>query len=202
MAVANKKTDNSTNSIDNSVKFDDDGPQWRVGPIMRNNLRKLSFDAFTKSAHDDAILHDSKVPSCSYMKEYFNHDCLSPSIDNQTIRQSIDLHPKTGNDLVDYLAGLHIGDYFSDSKTTADDDDIQKQVQDLYSKCAELPSEWTVVQLSQLFDNHNAYATIEDTYTSDSPIKITLYRYHEQSKSDPLNVIFNLNEFGANSVSF
>lgn len=205
MAAANKKGKQSSDCINKAENSIEIGSRCDIGPIVRRNYQKQAFHAITSSEQNDAVLIDSKVPSCTYVRTYFNYDRYSPTIDEQAIGQTINMQQKSDNELMSYLTAcfnkVEINDNSCDGNSLADDD--KAQINDLYAKCAELPSQWNIVQLNQMYDGHNGYSTNKDILTSDAPIKFTLFRYNRWDKREniPFNIVLDFKEFGPESVS-
>lgn len=210
LAMASLKEDmkKSSDYIKSPEMVNEIKSSWNIGPIVRSNYRRQAYHALTSSDHDEAVLNDSKVPSCTYVQTHLNHGRYSQTIDRQTVNKTINLQQKTENELVDYLAAclndVVIDDSMVEKNKNPTVDTDKKEIADLYAECAKLPPQWNVVQLSQLYDGHNAHATSEDVYTSDLPIKFTMFRYNRSEKRNnrPFNTALEFKEFGSKGVSF
>lgn len=207
MASFEKDVKKSSDCIKSPEVVSEIKSSWNIGPIVRSNYRKQAFHALTSSDHDEAVLNDSKVPSCTYVQTHLNHERHSQTIDQQTINKTISLQQKSENELFDYLAAclndVVIDDSIVEKNKNSTIDTDKKEIADLYAECAKLPPQWNVVQLSQLYDGHNAHATSEDVCTSDSPIKFTMFQYNQSEKRNnrPFNTVLEFKEFGSKSVS-
>ncbi|XP_031640828.1 separin [Contarinia nasturtii] len=187
----------STNSIDDKLW------QWKPWSIRRNEYQRTAYKADQSGDFEKAILYDSKALSCGFVGTFLNENRAAEGNENELISQTIDLQQKTGNVLIDYLSeyleNVVINDTTIEPAPATDD---QTQFNDLHTKCAQLPKEWNVIQLSQLYNGYNRYATKRDMYTSDAPIRITLFRDSVSEKRDnrPTNIILDWLEFGEESI--
>lgn len=175
------------------------GQSW---PIVRNNYQKLAFDSYKSDDHVKAVLYDTKALSCGYAGTLLNGDAPKQIINQKTIAKTIHLQQDSGNDLIDYLSACvnHITiDETADKISTTND---QLQFNELCAKCAQLPKQWTVVQLSQMYKGYNSYSTKEDMYTSDAPIKITMFRDSMSEKRDNRPVPIVLDWIDEKKVSY
>lgn len=200
-----KKPFNSNNSNDNSNNNAiNNESRWKVWPIVRNNYQEVALKAHQKCDVDKAILYDSKALSCGFVKKLINAEQLNQAIDGSTISETVHLQQKTGNELIDYLASCISGTTFVEKKCSepAIDKDDQMEFNELREKCAKLPKQWNVIQLNQVSNGYNGYATTKDLYTSDAPVKITLFRHSLSDKTDsqPISIILDLKEYGTKNV--
>lgn len=183
-----------------------DDCSWNVWPIVRNNFQRIAYEAFKSNESDKSVLYDSMALSCGYVGGMLNIEQLNRTIDHSTLCKTVDMQKNTdrNNKLIDFLSGAMRDALNSvNVATTVDNDKDQQRFDELCTKCAELPNEWNVVQLSQMYSGYNGYATTKDIYTSDAPIKITLFRdsLSEQRNNRPIFIVLDLFETGEKSVS-
>lgn len=178
---------------------------WNVWPIIRNNYQRIAYQAFKSNESNKSILYDSMALSCGYIGGILNVERLNRIIDHQTVRKTVDMQKDThsSNELMDFLTGAMGNKALTSVNVATPLDTDQQRFDELCSKCAELPHEWNVVQLSQMYSGYNGYATTKDIYTSDAPIKITLFRdsLSEQRNNRPTSIVLDLFETGEKSVS-
>lgn len=181
---------------DNEAEF-----SWKIWPIVRNNYQRIAYEAYKSNDIDKAILYDCKALSCGFIGRLCNVDYSGRNIDHQTITKSIHLQQNTGNNFADYMAA-RLNDISINE--TNDHMNDQNQFKELCEKCVQLPKQWNVVQISQIYDGYNSYARKEDLYTSDASIKITLLRNslpEKQNSNRSVSIVLDWFEFGKKSVS-
>lgn len=196
--------------------------RWKPWSIVRSDYLRMALEADRSGDYDKGILYDSKALSCGFIRTFLNNDQQSFSTDNRPSIKTDD-HPNSctdeqqkteTNELIDYLS-----EYFGYNKidepktinlTTIETDnatvetDDKNQFEELCTKCGQLPKQWNVVQLHQLYNGYNGFSTTKDVYTSDAPIKITLFcdSLSETRDNRPISMVLDLNELGEKSVSF
>lgn len=193
------------NSIINSINGSVPENEWPQKPwsTIRSDYQRIAFDAHRTGNHDKAVLYDTKALSCGFIGTLLNDDQRKFFNNNRRSNVKIDDHSnksqKTDHPLFDYLSKCTGDIMISEPKKTIDDN----QFSDLCTKCAQLPKQWNVVQFSQLYNGYNGYAATKDIYTSDAPIKITLFCDSLSTKRDkwPINLILDFKEHGDKSVS-
>lgn len=197
MDIATKKSESrSHQTTANSVDS-----HWKSWPIARNEYRDIALKAYRIDDHDKAVLYDSKALSCGFVNKTNLHQEIRPVIASRKREKT----QKCDNVLIDYLSDC-MNDMdiieIEQNELTAEADD-QTQFIELREKCAKLPKEWNVIQLSQLFSGYNGYCTKKDLYTMDAPIKITMFRHNlsEEMNNQPFSMVLDLIEYGAKSVS-
>lgn len=184
------------------------GSAYKCWPAIRNQYRKHAYDAYCDGELDRAILYDSKSLSCGFIGTQLIKDvCTKTFIDEQDIGNTIELQQNTGNPLIDYLSerlnDIDISSTETTSKQKNKEVDEQHQIDNLYKKCAELPAEWNVIQLTQMYDGYNGYATKKDMYNGGGPIVLTLFRYNSAEKRNnrTLYLVPDSNEINSKNVS-
>lgn len=192
---------------DNIKKSDKQKRRWKPWPIVRNDYQRIALEADRSGDCDKAILYDSLSLSCGFINTLLNNDQRSFASNNQTSSNEIekvnsltsnDLQENPKNYLTDYLSKC-----LSDVVIDEPNNNVKIQFDELRSKCDQLPKEWSVVQFNQLYSGYNGFATTKDVYTSDAPIKITLFCDSLSKKRDnrPINIVLDFIEFGEKSVS-
>lgn len=184
------------------------GTAFKCWPAMRNEYRKHSYDAYCDGDTDRAILYDSKSLSCGFVGTQLNADASVESvIHDQDISKTIHLQKNTVNPLVDYLSD-HLNGFCVVTTSASSTDhvgtiDDQRQIDDLFKQCDKLPPEWNVIQLTQMYDGYNGYATKKDMYNSGGPIVLTLFRYNlaEKRNKRAISIIPDSNEESPKNVS-
>lgn len=180
---------------------------WNVWPIVRNNYQRIAYEAYKSNETEKAILYDSMSLSCGYIGGILNVERANQNIDHQTLLKTVELQKNTNpsNKLIDFLSGVMGNNLPIEPATVATiaNETDQQRFDELCKKCADLPQEWNVVQLSQLYSGYNGYSTTKDLYTSDAPIKITLFRdsLSEQRNNRPVSIVLDHFETGEKSVS-
>lgn len=184
--------------------------RWKPWSTIRTDYQRIAFEAYRSEDSDKAILYDSKALACGFIGTILNEDQRSHSNDSVKIdhqrKSSINWQQKTGNVTVDCLIeamkDVEIGERKNLCSTIEIDDETQ--FRNLRSKLNDLPKQWNIVQFSQLFNGYNGFAATKDVYTSDAPIKITLFcdSLSETRDNQPISIVLELNEIGDKSVSF
>lgn len=180
--------------------------RWKPWSITRNEYQRIALDAYEEDDCEKAILYDSKALSCGFVGNLLHDNQFNEENESAMVNQTIDLQEKTGNVLIDYLSEyvnkVDI-DYESNKTPSIPDTDDATQFNELCTKCAQLPKEWNVIQLNQLYDGYNRYATKKDMYTSDAPVRLTLFRDAMSEKRDnrPTSIVLDWIEYGEKSVS-
>lgn len=185
------------------------GTAFKCWPGIRNEYRKHAYDAYCDGDTDRAILYDSKSLSCGFVGAQLNADaCAKPLIHDQDISNTIHLQQNSVNPLIDYLSeclndiGI-VTTHASSSAAEHGTTDDQRQIDDLHNQCDKLPPEWNVIQITQMYDGYNGYATKKDMYNGSGPIVLTLFRYNlvEKRKKRALSLVPDSNEFHPKNVS-
>lgn len=174
---------------------------WKIWNLIRNNYQRIAYDAYISNNTDKAILYDSKALSCGFIGEMKNNDRLQNMVNQKSILKTVNMPQKSDHKIMGFfsaeLANLSI------NETICDVADDQTQFNELCAKCARLPPQWNVIQLSQMFDGYKGYNATKDMYTSDAPIKITLFRDSLSGvrQSQPISIVLDLSEFNEKTVS-
>lgn len=202
----NKSSDinSNINDIDKNVW------RWKPWSNIRTDYQRIALEAYRSGDCDKSILYDSKALACGFIGTILNKDQQSHSSDSVKIdhqpKSAINWQQKTGNATVDCLIeamkDVKIGERKNLCSTVEIDD--KTQFRNLRAKLAELPKQWNIVQFSQLYNGYNGFAATKDVYTSDAPIKITLFcdSLSEKRDNQPISIVLELNEIGEKSVSF
>lgn len=208
----NKTSKNNKSSDINSNIDDINENVWRWKPwsIIRTDYQRIAFEAYRSGDSDKAILYDSKALACGFIGIILNEDQRFTSDDSVKIENqpkcAINWQQKTGNAtvdcLIDEMKDVKIGERTNLCSNVEIDD--KTQFKNLRLKLAELPKQWNIVQFSQMFNGYNGFAATKDVYTSDEPIKITLFcdSLSEKRDNQPISIVLELNEIGDKSVSF
>lgn len=193
MEVVNKKCHRPSDASGETV------PRVKCYPIVRNEYRNRSVHPENT---DDAILNDCKSLSCGFVDKCFNSD--SKCIDEQNISSMIQSQRDDNDKLMNYIsarvAGLQVG---STVKTSPVDVKDQTETSELYRKCANLPAQWNVIQISQVYNGYSGYATKKDIYSESLPIRLTLLRFNHLDKysNSAVSFVMNLGEHDSKNVS-
>lgn len=190
--------------LSNSQNILDGESAYRCWPFIRNDYRKKTLNANKTRDSNNAILIESKALSCGFIGAQLDTDQSTPAINDQSISRTIHLQQQSGNSLIDYLTECMDEIKINETnKTTSADVDSQKEIGDLCAKCSNLPKEWNVIQLNQLYNGYDRYGSKKDLYTSDGPITLTLFRHNlsEKCNNRILNLVLELNELDPKSVS-
>lgn len=184
------------------------GSAYKCWPAIRNEYRKHAYDAYCEGDMDRAILYDSKSLSCSFVGTQLNAGARTKTcIDDKDIDHTIHLQQNAVNPLVDFISECLSDIQISSTKTSCTDEnhaiDEQRQIDDLYDKCANLPTEWNVIQITQMHDGYDRYATKKHLYNGVGPIVLTLFRYNlsEQREDRALYIVPDTNEINSKNVS-
>lgn len=185
--------------------------QWRPWSIVRNDYRRMAWESDRSGDYDKGILYDTKALSCGFIGSLLNDDQRPIFSDNRpsankmedSLHTTIEMQQETKNELIDYLTECMRGVTFAKPKNKPHDDE-KCQFDELRKKCGQLPEQWTVVQFSQKYSGYNGFATTKDVYTSDAPIKITLFCDSLSKKRDhrPIGIVLDWLELGEKSVSY
>lgn len=198
MAVANEKP---------AIESLDSGSAFKCWPSIRNEYRKHAYDAYCDGDTERAILYDSKALSCGFVgTEIRTEEHAKSFIHDQDINSTIQLQKTSVNPLVDFLS-----EYLNDNKVvttqpSSEENGVsneQQQLNDLYVQCDKLPAEWNVIQVTQMYDGYNGYATKKDMYTSSGPMVLTLFRYNlvDKRNNRALSLVPDANELNPKNVS-
>lgn len=185
----------------------DSGPAFKCWPSIRNEYRKHAYDAYCDGDTDRAILYDSKSLSCGFVgTEMHTEDHAKSFIHDQDIDSTIQLQRKPVNPLVDYLFEYLNDNEVVTTQPSSKESGItneQQQINDLYVQCDKLPAEWNVIQVTQMYDGYNGYATKKDMYNGSGPMVLTLFRYNLVEKRDnrALSLVPDANELHPKNVS-
>lgn len=181
------------------------GSAFTCWPAIRNEYRKNAYDAYCDGDTDRAILYDSKALSCGFVGTHLNADAhAKPFIHDQDISNTIHLQQNSVNPLVDYLS-----EYLNDVEIVTTASSIEnrttngrQQIDNLYEQCDKLPVEWNVIQVTQMYDGYNGYATKKDMYNGNGPIVLTLFRYNlaEKRNKRALSLVPDSNELHPKNV--
>lgn len=201
MSTNLKRSESTDDSSSNSINLN--GSSYKCWPIIRNEYRKRAVDAIGSGDSDRAILYDSKALSCGFISTQLINDHTNAGIDDNVIGRTIHVQQTPVNSLIDYLSECLNELDFNESNRDAIDADDQMQIDDLYGKCAKLPTQWNVIQISQMYDEYNGYSTTKDLYTADGPMVLTMFRYNlaEKRENRPFRLTLELSEFNPKSVS-
>lgn len=176
---------------------------WKIWPIVRHNHQMIAFNAYKSNDMEKAILYDCMALSCGFIGSILGIDRLGQRVNYKTIYKTIQWQQNTGNKLFDYLAAVVNDVSLNETISKTINADDHSRFNELCTKCIQLPNEWNVIQLSQMYAGYNSYATKKDMYTVDAPIKITLFRHSlpETQKKRPISIVLDLFEFGEKSVN-
>ncbi|XP_055322222.1 uncharacterized protein LOC129578113 [Sitodiplosis mosellana] len=206
MNCVSPKSSDRKKPINHRSDVNNDDCHWKIWPIVRNNYQRIAYEAYKSNDNDKAILYDSMALSCGFVGGILNVDRLGQNIDHQTVFKTVDWQQNTNtNQLINFLSAAMGNVSIKESVSVTsniDSDSDQRRFNELCAKCAELPQEWNVVQLSQMYNGYNSYSTIKDSYTSDAPIKITLFRdsLSESRNNRPTFIVLDLCETGEKSI--
>lgn len=173
---------------------------WKNWPIVRYNYQRIAYEAFILNDMTKSTLYDCMSLSLGFVSGILDIDRSGQTVDYRTISKTVNLQQKTGNKMLDYMSAAMNNITINESIcVTTNVDDISR-FNELCAKCNQLPKEWNVVQLNQMYDGYKGYSTTKDLYTSDAPIKITLFRnsLFETSNNLPISIALDL---GAKNVS-
>lgn len=184
------------------------GSAYKCWPAIRNEYRKHAYDAYCDGEMDRAILYDSRSLSCSFVGTQLNDGTRTKTvIDEHDINHTIHLQQNTVNPLIDYLSECLSDMEISSTKTTCTEENVaideQLEINGLYEKCAKLPTEWNVIQISQMYHGYDRYATKKDLYNGDGPIVLTLFRYNlaEKRENRAIYLVIDTCEINSKNVS-
>lgn len=197
MAVAKEKPE---------IESLDSGSAFKCWPSIRNEYRKHAYDAYCDGDTDRAILYDSKSLSCGFVGTEVHFEEHAKFIHDQDINSTIQLQKNSVNPLVDYLSEyLNDNDVVTTQPSSKENGitNEQQQLKHLYVQCDKLPAEWNVIQVTQMYDGYNGYATKRDMYNGNGPMVLTLFRYNLMDKRDnrALSLVPDANELSPKNVS-
>ncbi|XP_055313035.1 uncharacterized protein LOC129574695 [Sitodiplosis mosellana] len=203
------KTNKSSELNSNVENADEHEWRWKPWSIVRSDYQRMAWEADRSGVYDKAILYDSMALSCGFISTMLNNDQQPLFSDNRPnaskiehpLQRSSDLQRETKNILIDYLSEYLSHVVIGEPKKIPHDKD-KNHFDALRSKCAQLPKQWNVVQFNQVYSGYNGFATTKDVYTSDAPIKITLFCDSLSKKRDnrPISIVLDFIELGEKSI--
>lgn len=199
------KMKKSSDLNENVRKSDEQKWRWKPWPIVRSDYQRIALEADRSGDCDKAILYDSLSLSCGFIDTLLNNDQRSVASHETNSNEIKRVNSLSSNDVqqdkrkLSYLSTCLDAVIIGESNNT-----VKMQLNELRSKCAQLPTEWSVVQFNQIYSGYNGFATTKDVYTSDAPIKITLFcdSLSKQRDHRPISIVLDFIEFGEKSVSF
>lgn len=187
-----------------SINRNQDGIRWKNWPIVRNNYQRNAYEAFKLNDMVKSTLYDCMSHSLGFVSGILNIDRLGQTVDYRTIHKTVNWQQKTDNKIIDYMSAAMNNVTINESICVTTNVDDQNRFNELCAKCNQLPQEWNVVQLNQIYDGYKGYSTTKDLYTSDAPIKITLFRnsLSEICNNRPISIAIDLGETNVSNLTF
>lgn len=198
MSVPKKSTDINENNRHGN------GYETTCLPLIRSQLKNKSAQAFAQGDTAKSIYYDCMALDCGYQLKYpdrIKKQVTTNLIDSAVLQANIQ---KCGSSesLFDTIeTGLSHLKLNKSTKTISNALDIDGS-QELMRMCAELPTEWNVLQISIVESPFLAYATRKDYYVRDTQVRLTLLCSDEMDNCDnePLVIALDLNEAGEKSI--
>lgn len=162
-------------------------------PLIRSRYKIESAKAFAKGSLIESIHYDCMALDCG-LRIRKERAVPKHSIDGTTILSNIQKCDKNTSlyDMIKVgLTDVALPQYKPSASQGRSDSST-----DLVNKCAQLPVEWTVLQLSTIESPFLPYATRKDHYTRDTQIRLTILcsQHIDGYHNEPLVITLQLNE--------
>lgn len=181
--------------------------------MVRCELVTKALEAFENGDTAKAIFYESKSLYCKFLaNKVHNNECENQKINDFTLSDAINIQPDKKQDLlIDFVTRKMAGIDFhaeinriniNNNKDNYSHGSDDADVEELFAKCAQLPLEWNVVQLTKSSVTHAAYGTKKDIYSEPAPISFTLFRHalSQHTNNEPLNVHMNFEDEAATGI--
>lgn len=164
-------------------------------PIHRCELIKKGIEELEANNEKKGIYYLSK--SC-FSQFHYEENVRSISKDI-TLDKVVSMAPQkeNGTDALMNFISNELIDVKNETESVIVESDSSEDanIEQFYKRCSRLPNEWNTVQLTRLDDTYDASATLEDLYSVDSPITITLFKHALSSKTKNELIAINFGFF-------
>lgn len=173
-------------------------------PIYRRELIRKGVEQLKAKNEKKAIYYLSKSCFCSFA----SNECASLTgtnvdIDDRVCSEVIQAADDSNvlmNLIRSKLNGMSISSERTEPKAKPDEDS-ESAVNGFYERCAKLPREWNIVQLTRLDVSYSGAGTVQETCCEEAPINLTLFRHSVNGAVDePLTLTFGFFSVPAEKV--